>query len=210
MLTWLKKILGKDNEYVRYVWYLSYGPNMNTRRFLRCVQGGRTDDRRDRYRGCRDIATPRGSRWIIIDRPLVFLGHSKRWGGGTAFLEQDKQQGAETLGQMYALTRAQFADVVAQENKMYRAHIDFETLERNGNYLINRAKPYGLCIKLGDTDHLPIYTLTSPQHTGFQKKTQPSEEYLQAMERGLDECPFRRFREGRAREYLEEKLVANM
>lgn len=121
----------KNNNY-EYIWYACYGSNINYKRFMMYINGGKHASKT----GCNDKSEPLEYRSYIIEHPIYFAGESKNWTGGMAFL--DYKSTGKTYGKIYKIKKEQFKDIFEQENELY------DTI-----------------ILLGYIDKLPILTFTA-------------------------------------------------
>lgn len=169
-----------------YVWYASYGSNLNIARFLCYIEGGRPPGSAKKEEGCRDKTPPKDNKPICIHFPLYFAKYSKSWCGGVAFigLEEDAQN--TTHGRRYLITREQFTDVFKQENGGSNISIDFEEVKRSGSKVFCESW-YGNVVYLNDSEGIPIFTFTAYWNIGCMPFTAPSEAYLKQLISGLKE-----------------------
>jgi len=131
-----------------YAWYVAYGSNLSAARFRRYL---------DR---CRDPAEP--WRWAAVEVPhrLLFARESRHWGGGgVAFLDPAPTPGAGTRGRAWLLTRAQFADVLAQECGLAVGTVEVPVLD-TAFVVLHPGHWYGCVLPLGPLDGWPMVTFT--------------------------------------------------
>lgn len=150
----------------KYVWYASYGSNLNKERFLCYIKGGLCHYNGRSYKGCFDKSAPIEDRPIIIPHQMYFGNNSGSWGGkGVAFIDPQRTSEVSTLGRMYLITEEQFDEVQEQEG----------------------PSPYwyGQLIDLGTADGYKIQTFTSGE---IRPANAPSEVYLQAVSDGIKEA----------------------
>ncbi len=134
---------------IRYVWYAAYGSNICFDRFMEYIQG------------CNDKTPPIKSKPITIPHNIYFAYRSTKWEQkGVAFLD-DSQPGL-SLGRMYLITAAQFADIQRMEGSIYSKQIE-----------------------LGTDDSIPVFTFSSP--TKRTDVNVPSAKYVQRIMQGLKE-----------------------
>lgn len=172
----------------KYVWYASYGSNLNKERFLSYILGKKATGCDTSEIGCRDKSLPKVDRNIIIPYELYFAKSSPKWSrGGVCFIGDKKRDDYRTLGRMYLITKEQFLDVVSQENNNIDcSKINFNNINTNGCDTFRKSW-YGKIVNLGIIDGYPVYTFTS--YTDFNNElSKPSEEYLKCIINGLKEA----------------------
>lgn len=148
---------------VPYIWYASYGSNMDYDRFLCYIVGGRPQGSSRSYDGCTDKSLPVAAKIVHLPGQLYFAGDSGVWTGGVAFLSHDA--GAEpTKGKAYLITKAQFDEIVAQEN-------------------LNLQTEYDEIMYCGEEDGFPILSFTSSVEVRPFAKPAPA--YLGTIAKGL-------------------------
>lgn len=96
-----------------YVWYVSYGSNMLTERFLCYIQGGAFEGSRP-HPACEDTTLPLAIIPVEIPYDMYFANESGSWGGGVSFL--DITRNGRALGVAYLITKEQFEHVSIREN----------------------------------------------------------------------------------------------
>lgn len=184
---------------MEYVWYASYGSNINRERFLCYIQGGTAKCATHTEQGARDDSLPVDEKNILIPRQLYFARKAMKWQGkGVAFVEADRagegvaaEKGAEqpTLGWMYLITVEQFEDVVKQENSLPVSDpidLRLEEAREKGSVTLLEKSWYGRLVFLGYVDDYPVFTFTSPVDL-IDDVVGPSEEYLSMIAGGLVE-----------------------
>ncbi|WP_407272922.1 hypothetical protein [Radiobacillus sp. PE A8.2] len=170
-----------------YVWYSSYGSNLCEERFLCYIKGEKPPGSSKREVGCRDQSLPLQTRVVNLPFHLYFSTHSKRWGGGVAFIGTSKDSSVRTLGRMYLITKEQFIDVVKQENGVDDIVIDFDSVIENDSKVIRESR-YGNIMYVGDCDNYPIFTFTHYLDIDQIEHTTPSRSYLTMLIRGYKEA----------------------
>jgi hypothetical protein len=171
-----------------YVWYASYGSNLNKERFLAYILGKKAPGCDRCEEGCKDKSLPKDDKQIIMPYELYFAKNSPKWsGGGVCFIGDKKSDDYRTLGRMYLIAKEQFLDVVSQENgNIDCSKINFNDININGSYTFRKSW-YGKIVNLGIVDGYPVYTFTS--YTDFSNElSKPSEEYLKCIIDGLKEA----------------------
>ncbi len=148
----------KDDQ---YVWYLCYGSNINTKRFMIYINGDK-DGHFANTGGCRDKSKPLDSKPYIINRRIYFAKHSGKWNGGVAFLNYRSL--GKIYGKIYKIKKSQFIDVLRQESKL---------------------KDYNTIIYVGKFRKVPIYTFTSIYK--LKELEKPSDKYIEVIREGIEE-----------------------
>ncbi|WP_117170480.1 hypothetical protein [Paraliobacillus sediminis] len=169
---------------LEYVWYASYGSNLNRDRFLCYIKGGKPEGSSKVEVGCKDKSLPLKEATYKMNLPLYFAKSSVRWQKqGVAFIGLKKDGKYLTYSRKYLITVDQFLDVVKQENNQAELDIDLAELIKNG-VMTYRDSWYGTLLYLGDVDGYPIVTFTADWDLDvpFRK---PSEEYLTMIIKGL-------------------------
>jgi hypothetical protein len=167
-----------------YVWYASYGSNLNEDRFLCYIRGGQPMGSTVTEPGCRNHTLPVESCSILIPYPLCFSGETPRWGGGRAYIGHHKMENSPTYGRMYQITAEQFMDVVSQENQGFDVNVDLQQIQDLGRQCICDSF-YGTIVCLGSEKGMPIFTFTSNEEIPDHDLSAPSEAYLGTIIAGL-------------------------
>jgi hypothetical protein len=170
---------------VSLVWYVSYGSNMDARRFRYYLEGGRPPHAALSYPGARDPRPPRASRPVWLPGGVYFATRSRTWGGGRALY--DPARPGRAAARAHLITAGQFSDVVAQE--MYRApgtDLDLDGVAAAGRMQIGGGR-YETLICAGQHDGAPLITFTAPWASSDVPLLAPSRAYLQMLGRGLGE-----------------------
>ncbi|MEH6907309.1 hypothetical protein [Neobacillus drentensis] len=174
------------SENQQYVWYASYGSNINTERFLCYIKGGQPEGSSQVEIGCKDSSLPVDESTFTIARPLYFAKEAARWEAqGVAFigLQEDKEN--RTYSKKYLITVEQFLDVVKQENNGIDFEIDLNEVQRKGSKVFLRYSWYGNILFLGEEGGFPIYTFTAPWDINDVEWIKPSHAYLKTIIKGL-------------------------
>lgn len=177
-------MIEKNGHEKQYVWYASYGSNLNRDRFLCYIYGGKPVGSEKTEIGCRDQSPPIKEETYIINFPLYFAKESVRWQKqGVAFIGLTKNNDERTYSQKYLITVTQFNDVVKQENNGVELNINLSEVKKEG-YMTLRDSWYGTILYLGEHEGYPIYTFTADWDLDvpFNK---PSKEYLRMIIEGL-------------------------
>lgn len=170
-----------------YVWYASYGSNMLEERFLCYIKGGSPAGSNKIHAGCADKTLPLEKQKIYLNRELYFAKESTSWNnGGVCFLKTDTEKNVTTLGRMYLITKAQFIDVMRQENdSKENLVIDFDKVISEGSLVFKKEAWYGNSIYLGTEKEIPIFTFTN--EANIIQSNKPDEKYLKTICRGIQE-----------------------
>jgi len=148
----------------QYIWYLSYGSNMNMERFLYYIKGGKYLKNGTIYNGCDDKSDPIRIKSKIIEYELYFAKQSLSWGkGGVCFIKPTKDPKIKTYARMYLISYEQYLGVWKQEGKSW----------------------YGKKIEIGTEEGYKIYTFTSENE--LFPKVKPSKKYEEVVIDGLKE-----------------------
>lgn len=170
------------------VWYATYGSNLLRGRFDCYIQGGQPTGAVNAYAGCRDRATAREARRVVLPYSLYFAERSKTWGGAIAFIRRTISD-TRTYGRMYLMTYGQFNDVVRQENgRPVPSTIvvpPFEALANANHWEIADYRLYAGIIKIGARHNHPILSLTAGHESHVVGA--PSEAYVKTIVAGLKE-----------------------
>jgi hypothetical protein len=173
------------------VWYVSYGSNLSRTRFMAYLEGGSVAENDVVHDGCTDTASPVDDVALEIPQSLYFAGWSPRVWGGTsaAFITLDARV-RSALARGYLITRAQFVEVVRQENANLTAVDDFdakvERARQLGRTRMLATGAYCELIHCGERDGHPMLSFTASRNrTDFAP---PSAAYLQVIGHGLQEC----------------------
>lgn len=165
------------------MWYAAYGSNCSDDRFKAYLEGGAVHGARGAHAGARDPNPPRASGPVTFDRQIVFAGASRRWGGGSAFLGHGAvRDGA--LGRRYLISRHQFDDVLAQENRRDIVATPLEGLTV-GEITPLTEGAYDAVLALEPVDRIPVVTFTATQPPEEREPAPPTAPYLATILRGL-------------------------
>jgi hypothetical protein len=174
------------NENHQYVWYASYGSNINPERFLCYIKGGQPEGSSQVEIGCKDTSLPVDESTFTIDRPLYFAKKAARWEAhGAAFIGLHEDKENRTYSKKYLITVEQFLDVVKQENNGIDFKIDLHEVQRKGSKVFQRHSWYGNILFLGEEGGFPIYTFTAPWDINDVEWNKPSHAYLKTIIKGL-------------------------
>jgi len=168
-----------------YIWYASYGSNINSERFLCYIKGGSPKGSTRVEAGCRDRSLPIDESVFIINYPLYFAKRAKGWNAqGVAFIGLKQNPSTITYSKKYLVTKEQFLDIVKQENNGIEFDINFEDVKKTGSKDF-RQSWYGNILYLGEEEGYPIFTFTSPTDMDEVIFEKPSHEYLSTIIKGL-------------------------
>lgn len=164
------------------MWYVSYGSNLFADRLTCYLAGGRAPGGRWTNPGARDPSPPTGDRRVDLDQALVFGGPSHTWHGGPGFL--DLVTPGHSVGRGWRITVEQFADLVAQENKLDPGAVTItEELLHQGGVVLPGAR-YGRLVALEAVDDEPVVTFT---YIDRPIERAPDPRYLELLRAGLEE-----------------------
>ncbi|MDM5197827.1 hypothetical protein QUF79_07330 [Fictibacillus enclensis] len=170
---------------MKYVWYASYGSNMNKDRFSCYIEGTQAEGSSEPERGCRNCNPPLEDRSVEMEYPLYFSKQESKWGaGGVAFIGHQPAASSKTIGRMYLITEEQFMDVASQENGIDGLEFDFEKI-KEARFLPLTEGWYGTIVYLGDCDGYPIFSFTSNHDMGEEEYVAPAPGYLRTIAKGL-------------------------
>ncbi|MBM7573365.1 hypothetical protein [Aquibacillus albus] len=168
----------------KYVWYASYGSNLNRDRFLCYIRGGKPKGSEKEEIGCSDQSLPVNEATHIMHYPLYFAKNSVRWQKqGVAFIGLSEDEKHHTYSRKYLITAEQFMDVVKQENNGVTLDIDLDEIMKQG-FKTLRDSWYGTILYLGKEDGYPIFTFTADWDLDVPF-VKPSNEYLSMIISGL-------------------------
>jgi len=146
----------------QYVWYLSYGSNLNLKRFYRYIEGGKCEYNDKIYKGCEDKTLSKKNKPKIINYEMYYAKKSGSWdNGGVCFLKPNQDSNIITYARMYLVKYNQFLDIKKQEGKWYSKEI-----------------------LIGYDEGYPIYTFTNER---ILDRTIPSKKYVDVIYEGLKE-----------------------
>ncbi|KAL7139320.1 hypothetical protein ABFS83_09G042800 [Erythranthe nasuta] len=156
-----------------FVWYASYGSNMEMKRFLCYIEGGLVAGMQEVCEGSRDKTRPTAVKWRTVPYRMFFgRNATKTWGpGGVAFLDLYRSRMHRAHIRLYKISLQQFNDVLRQENT--RTHVmtsplfgltDLNYIVRNnhGYKFVKALKKgwYRTVLYLGKEQNLPVLTFT--------------------------------------------------
>ncbi len=167
------------------IWYVSYGSNLSIDRFRCYLFGGKPDGSSRTYSGSSQRIEPLKSSLFVVNYSLYFAKSSSVWNnGGVCFLADQFEDGESTIGRKYLITKTQFKDVFKQENNIDNdIEIDFESLNKRHELIIDENTWYGKIIHLGNQDEIDIVTFTCSDF--FENFNRPDPSYLLTLYKGL-------------------------
>ncbi|MGM0878383.1 MAG: hypothetical protein ACQEWV_27690 [Bacillota bacterium] len=169
-----------------YVWYASYGSNINTDRFLCYIKGGKPVGSTKVETGCKDQSLPVDESTFTINHPLYFAKESARWGSqAVAFIGLNHNKKTTTYSKKYLITIQQFLDIVKQENDGIEFDIHLNIVKEKGSKIFNSHSWYGNILYLGEDKGYPIFTFTAPWNIDEVELKKPSHTYLSTIINGL-------------------------
>lgn len=155
------------------LWYVAYGSNLSAVRLQRYLDAAP------------DPSPPLTSRPVVLPHRLFFAYESRRWTGGSAFVDPRRDPGAGTRATAWLLTRTQFRWVLAHENGRTEPH-DAGAADVLGpgerRHVDDRR--YGLVLGCDSPDDHPALTFTTPA-TPLPEPTRPSAAYVDTIVSGL-------------------------
>jgi hypothetical protein len=170
----------------QYVWYASYGSNINTDRFLCYIKGGRPEGSSKVETGCKDSSLPVDESTFTINLPLYFAKEAAKWESqGVAFIGLNEETDCITYSRKYLITKGQFLDVVKQENNGAHVDIDLNEVIKIGSKKFHLSSWYGNILYLGEEKGFPIFTFTAPWDKNDVEWNKPSHGYLTTIIKGL-------------------------
>lgn len=171
---------------MNYVWYASYGSNLNRDRFLCYIKGGSPKGSTRVEPGCRDRSLPKDESVFTIHYPFYFAKEASGWQSkGVGFIGHSYDSKTITLSKKYLITDEQFFDVVKQENGGLDCEFDLHDVIRKGSFVFRKNAWYGKILYLGEDRGYPIFTFTAPWQMSDAEYNQPSKEYLSTIIKGL-------------------------
>ncbi|MED1472452.1 hypothetical protein [Bacillus salipaludis] len=169
----------------QYVWYASYGSNLNSERFLCYIKGGSPEGSTRVESGCRDRSLPIDVSTFTIPYPLYFAKKAAGWDSqGVAFIGLKQDPANMTYSTKYLVTTEQFLDIVRQENSGIEFDIDLNEVIENSSTTF-RSSWYGNIVYLGEDKGYPIFTFTAPWNIDEVEWEKPSQSYLSTIIKGL-------------------------
>jgi len=198
----------------KYVWYASYGSNMNTDRFLCYIKGGKPEGSSKVETGCKDPSLPLDSSTFKMNFPLYFAKEVAKWESkGVAFIGLTPDPNCVTYSKKYLITLEQFKDIVSQENNGLDIDLNLDEVMKDRSKIFRANVWYGNILYLGEEEGYPIFTFTAPWDIGDIEWKKPSHPYLKTIIKGLledysNEEIYRYFqsKQGIKGEFTEEEL----
>jgi len=172
-----------------YVWYLSYGSNLNKHRFYCYILGGQPPGSMETEKGCKDATVSVHVRGKTIPHEMVFAGTSTRWNNkGVAAIDPKKDPTTLTYGRMYLITKDQFFDLIKQENYIpLNQKVDWTLPTEGEEKILLPQNWYGKLLHLGDEEGYPIYTFTILEDFNEIQINPPDGSYIKIIQKGLEE-----------------------
>ncbi|GFP87442.1 pentatricopeptide repeat-containing protein at3g57430 chloroplastic [Phtheirospermum japonicum] len=134
-----------------FVWYASYGSNMDMQRFLCYIEGGQVEGMQRPCEGSLDKTRPADTKWGNVSYRMFFgRDKTKAWGsGGVAFLDLDMHKKYLSHVRMYKISLQQFNDLLKQENSGKPVGTsplftlaDIMTIRNKGHIFVRALKVY--------------------------------------------------------------------
>lgn len=167
------------------IWYASYGSNCLSERFHAYLTGGRAPGTTSNETGARDTSLPLATAPMWFPSPVQFAGTSSKWGpGGVAFLDHASK--GRSRGRRYLITKGQFDDLTAQENRRKIGRLPIHLVQSGGIHVFAKSV-YGALLALPPVEDVPVVTFTFPTPVIPLRLNAPSAEYLGTILRGLSE-----------------------
>lgn len=167
------------------IWYTCYGSNLELKRFLYYIKGGKLTENNREYDGCKNKDFTGVHKKMIINYTLYFSKKSGSWRGGVAFIDTIPTK-IKTFARMYLVTDEQFIDILKQENsKPLSTKVSFDINKAKSKVVYNPpglSGWYDKVIYLGENEGHSIFTFTTGNKTDYMA---PSEDYLKVIARGL-------------------------
>ncbi|MBT2655695.1 hypothetical protein J7E81_10685 [Bacillus sp. ISL-18] len=172
----------------KYVWYASYGSNMNTDRFLCYIKGGKPEGSSKVETGCKDPSLPIDSSTFTMNFPLYFAKEAAKWESkGVAFIGLTPEPNVETYSKKYLITLEQFKGIVSQENNGLEIDLNLDEVRKDRSKIFRGNAWYGNILYLGEEKGHPIFTFTAPWDINDVEWKKPSHPYLKTIIKGLKE-----------------------
>jgi hypothetical protein len=169
-----------------YVWYASYGSNINVDRFLCYIKGGKPVGSTLVESGCKDPSLPIEESTFTINHPLYFAKEAARWESqGVAFIGLKEKTDCITYSKKYLITIEQFLDIVKQENNGVDFDINLNEVKKSGSKVFRSNSWYGNVLYLGEEKGYPIFTFTASWDISEIEWKKPSHNYLTTIINGL-------------------------
>ena len=174
-----------------FLWYACYGSNLLQGRFLARLRGDTFPATELQQTPSNHPMPPERSKGVLILHRLMFAGMSDLWdGGGVAFIREEMDPEAKTLGRMYLISRPQFREIILKENRMVDSDgtlaLNLEEIRVKGGSRVAEGS-YDTVLYLGEDDGYPIFTFTASWPEGPAPIHPPAARYLSVVARGLRE-----------------------
>lgn len=150
------------------VWYACYGSSLDAERFACYIEGGTCKANGRYYSGCTDKTLWTESMHSMFGGGMYYGNSSSAWNGkGVSFY--DIKAPGFTFMRLYKITMGQLLEIQVQEGA-------------SNNW-------YGNLLCLGvNSDHCPIYTLTSVER---RPENEPDPAYLELMKKAMvEQCGY--------------------
>lgn len=188
-----------------YVWYVAYGSNLNTERFLKYMNISRNAENKfteDEIESV-SVEVPHG----------IYFAKSGRWGsGGICFLDVDNKEDQSNVFRAYRMTIEQYWSLLCQENGRRSLYVDWSAVESDrisypssmkGYYARSTSGLYSRIVNLGTIKGEIALTMTNSesyvsqlnklkdgmpwQYAQFGMLNPPSHEYLSIINEGSEQ-----------------------
>jgi hypothetical protein len=165
------------------LWYVAYGSNLDRDRLLAYLAGGEHGDAGHDHPGAADPTPPTAERVVTLPAGLWFGGTSRKWHGGTAHLDRERE--GEVIGRAWRLTAGQVADIAAQESGLHPGSVRLTAPIIDAGGEVVAGSRYGVVVPLQPIGPEPAVTFT---FTSRPQGRDPSPAYLATLVRGLRQC----------------------
>ena len=188
-----------------YVWYVAYGSNLNTERFLKYMNISRHQE---------DKFTEDEIESVSVEVPHgIYFAKSGRWGsGGICFLDVDNKEAQSNVFRAYRMTIEQYWSLLCQENGRRSMYVDWKAVETDrisypssmkNYYSRTTSGMYSRIVNLGTINGEIALTMTNSesyvsqlnklkdgmpwQYAQFGMLNPPSHEYLSVINEGAEQ-----------------------
>lgn len=188
-----------------YVWYVAYGSNLNTERFLKYMNISRHH---------KDKFTEDEIESVSVEVPHgIYFAKSGRWGsGGICFLDVDNKEEQSNVFRAYRMTIEQYWSLLCQENGRRNLYVDWNRVDQDrisfpssmkSYYSRTASGLYSRIVNLGTINNEIAVTMTNSesyvsqlnklkdgmpwQYAQFGMLNPPSHEYLSVINEGAEQ-----------------------
>ena len=176
-----------------YIWYVSYGSNINIERFYCYIFGGIPKYTNKNHIGSKIKENPVQQSGLKIPYELYFSKSADVWENkAVAFIRSIKNNSIETLCNAYLIHKKQFVDILLQENNRNpfneNIFLDFTSIIENEEYFLPPDKEniyYGRIIYLGEFKNYKAFTFTAKWDDNDIEYAMPGNNYLKTIIEGI-------------------------